>query len=90
MTPNFILRKARRDHDATMDQMGEWLGTTRQRVGQWEGGEAMPPERVNAWVKDEALPNWVRQMARDIEIAELKVEHAALGARIAQLEQAPA
>lgn len=83
-----ILRKARRDHDATLAEIAEWLGTSNQRVSQWESGDAIPAERVTAWIKDEAVPGWVRQMAREIEVAMLKHEHEVLGERIESLAQA--
>ena len=88
MTPAQILRKSRRDRNVTLATMAEWLGTSNQRVSQWESGDAIPAERVSAWIKDETLPDWVRQMAREIEIAALWAEHAALGARIDQLAEA--
>lgn len=87
MAAKDILRKTRREHEITLAQMGEWLGTTSQRVGQWESGDTMPAERISRWTKDSSVPDWVRQMARDLEIAILKQEHAALGERIAQLER---
>ena len=88
MSQSLILRKTRRDHEKTLAQMAEWLGTSNQRVSQWESGEPIPAERVNAWIKDETLPDWVRQMARDLEVASLREAHQAIGLRIERLEQA--
>jgi predicted transcriptional regulator len=87
MLPNMILRKARREHEISLAQMGEWLGATSQRVGQWESGDPIPAERASAWRKDDGLPEWIREMARDIEISSLREQNAAINARIDQLDR---
>jgi hypothetical protein len=90
MAPNTVLWKARREHSATLAQMGRWLGTSGQRVSQWEKGDAVPTDRLIAWQLDSDLPDWVRRMARDLELANLREQQAAIGARINELQQVAA
>jgi len=82
-----LLRNARRDHDATLAQMAEWLGTSNQRVHQWENGQPIPTERIVSWAADEALPDWVRQMARELLVAQLRKDYEALGERLTTVAQ---
>lgn len=86
MAPNTVLWKARREHGASLAQMGLWLGTSGQRVSQWEKGEPIPVERLIAWQQDIALPEWIKEMARSLELADLRERQSAIGARIAQLD----
>lgn len=72
MTPNQLLRKARKAHDLTLAEMAELLDTSNQRVHQWENGDPIPQERIDNWTKNQDLPEWVRGMAFDIAIASVR------------------
>lgn len=86
MTPNQLLRKARKDHDLTLAEMAELLDTSNQRVHQWENGDPIPQERIDNWTKNEALPDWVRKMAYGLAIASVRQVVQTSEERLSELE----
>lgn len=86
MTPNQLLRKARKDHDLTLAEMATLLDTSNQRVSQWESGDPITQDRIDSWTKDESLPEWVRKMAFDIAIASVRQTIQTSSDRLTELE----
>jgi transcriptional regulator with XRE-family HTH domain len=85
MTPNQILKKVRKERNLSGEQMAEIFGLTRARWSQFESGDPMPIERIRDWSLDSRLPDWARDFARQLWLASLEQQHAALGEQLEQM-----
>jgi transcriptional regulator with XRE-family HTH domain len=85
MTPNQILKQVRKERELTTEQMAEIFGLTRARWSQFEQGDPMPVERIKDWAANSRLPEWAREFSRQLWLASLEQQHAALGEQIEQL-----
>jgi transcriptional regulator with XRE-family HTH domain len=85
MTPNQILKQVRKERSLTTEQMAEIFGLTRARWSQFENGDPMPIDRIKDWAGNPRLPEWAREFARQLWLASLEQQHAALGEQIEQL-----
>jgi transcriptional regulator with XRE-family HTH domain len=82
MTPNQIIRKTRREREMSGEELAEVLGLTRARLSQYENGDPIPPERVQAWLDNKQLPDWARTMCLQIWHASIEQQHQTLSDQI--------
>lgn len=65
MTP-LLLHDARKANGLTLDQLADIFQVTKQRVFQWESGDPIPEERLQAVAANPEAPLWLRQLALKI------------------------
>jgi len=72
------LRQSRKANGLTLDQLAGIFQVTKQRVGQWEKGDPIPDERLQAVAENPEAPLWLRQLT-------INLWHANINARRARL-----
>ena len=77
MTPS-LLHDARKANGLTLDQLANIFQVTKQRVFQWESGDPIPEERLQAVAANPEAPLWLRQLALNLWHANIKARHARL------------
>ena len=84
--PNQLLRATRRQHNLTLDEIADLLGNSTQRIGQWEKGDPIPLNRIQAWTHNAELPGWVRKMALQMWFISLAQAQAQFEAQLKDLQ----
>src|SRR3989304_1126121 len=76
--PPSLRHDPRKANGLTLDQLADIFQVTKQRVFQWEKGDPIPEERLQAVAANPKAPLWLRQLA-------LNLWHVNINARRARL-----
>ena len=77
-----LMKISRLKQKATLDDLSNLLGLSKQRLSQFENGEAVPIERLKEWARNETLPAWVRLMAYEMWTTAIPAELEQLAEKI--------
>ncbi|HLE30373.1 MAG TPA: helix-turn-helix transcriptional regulator [Anaerolineales bacterium] len=81
-----LIIKARSDHGATLEQLGELFDCTKQRIQQVEKGvHDLPIERIEILASNKHAPEWARNLAFQLWMLCLIDDYAEMFAQLETL-----
>ena len=88
MNQQQLLIKARRDHDMTLEALGDLFGCTKQHIYQIEQGiTTLSAERIQVLASNTKAPEWARSLAFQLWLLILMNDYAEMFAQLETLRR---
>jgi len=88
MDQSQLIIKARHDHGATLEELGELFDCTKQRIQQVEKGvHDLPVERIEILASNKHAPEWARNLAFQLWMLCLIDDYAEIFAQLETLRR---